>query len=310
MTKERVNITVHMLSRGRSSQLTAALMSLRDNESGENEVRYVVACDVDDKATIGTLYNLQAKLPLGYRVGERPVSLDALHNQICLDVPGDVYVCFLDDGLCLTKGWDKPVADAWRANPKGLWWWKSKGDDLTLAPITSHAWFEAAGGRIFPEHFPFWWGDTWLSEVWVLATERNLAFLDAEFLDCPKKTGNMRELKFWHDFYLWLQPQRIAEAKAIAERLGLPKPTITGALAQIVGKPNPDFVKRIDEIERIQGDVTEPHEGYRIAKERAVAMMAAGRVMEFPEITLADLLTPEVVEILNREFPAIAPTKD
>ena len=309
MTKERVNITVHMLSRGRSSQLTAALMSLRDNESGENEVRYVVACDVDDKATIGTLYNLQAKLPLGYRVGERPVSLDALHNQICLDVPGDVYVCFLDDGLCLTKGWDKPVADAWRANPKGLWWWKSKGDDLTLAPITSHAWFEAAGGRIFPEHFPFWWGDTWLSEVWVLATERNLAFLDAEFLDCPKKTGNMRELKFWHDFYLWLQPQRIAEAKAIAERLGLPKPTITGALAQIVGKPNPDFVKRIDEIERIQGDVTEPHEGYRIAKERAVAMMAEGRVMEFADITLADLLTPEVVEILNREFPAIAPTQ-
>ncbi|MBN9497855.1 MAG: hypothetical protein J0H39_13950 [Alphaproteobacteria bacterium] len=278
-------------------------MSLRDNESGENDVRYVVACDVDDKATIGTLYNLQAKLPLGYRVGECPVSLDALHNRICRDVPGDVYACFIDDAICLSKDWDKPIAEAWRANPKGLWWWKSKGDDLTLAPITSHAWFEAAGERIFPEHFPFWWGDTWLSEVWVLATERNLAFVDAEFLDCPKKTGNMRELKFWHDFYLWLQPQRIAEAKAIAARLGFPAPTITGALAQIVGAPNPDFVKRIDQIEATQGDTSPPHAGYLECKARAQAMMAGAEPPAVPEIAIDDLLTPEVIAVLNKHFP-------
>ncbi len=286
--------------------MVAALMSLHDNESGENEVRYVVACDVDDKATIGTCFNLQAKIPLGYRVGKRPISLDALHNRICQDVPGDVYVCFIDDALCLTKDWDKPIADAWRANPKGLWWWKSRGDDITLAPITSHAWFEAADYKIFPEWFPFWWGDTWLSEVWVLATERNLDFLDVWFLDCPKKTGNMRELKFWHDFYLWLQPERIAEAKRIAERMGYPEPTLTGPLAKIVGSPNPDFVKRIDEIEQIQGDTTEPHEGYLIAKDRAIEKMAIGHEVPVPQITIDDLLTPEVIAVLNRDFPALA----
>ncbi len=295
-----------MCSRGRPLQLTAALMSLRDNESGKHDVTYVVACDVDDTATIGTVVSLQAKIPLGYRVGERPVSLDALHNQIVQDIPGEVYACFIDDALCLTKDWDDKIADLYAENPNGLWWWTSKGPDLTLMPITSEAWRRAAG-RIFPEHFPFWWGDTWLSEVYVLATERTIQFAPVEFLDCPKKTHNMRELRFWHNFYLWLQPERIAEAKRIAERMGFPVPTLTGALSQVVGSPNPDFVRRIDEHEHNQGDTSEPHEGYRIAKARAVEMMAGNHRPEPPQITLDDLLTPEVIAILNQHFSSVAP---
>jgi hypothetical protein len=294
-----------MCSRGRPLQLVAALTSLRDNESGKHEVRYAVACDVDDKATIGTLVSLQAKLPLGYRVGHRPVSLDALHNQLALDMPADVYACFIDDALCLTKDWDDRIAEVYEANPKGLWWWRSKGPDLTLMPITSEAWRQAAG-RIFPEHFPYWWGDTWLSEVFVLATERNLDFAPVEFLDCPKKTHNMRELRFWHNYYLFLQPERIAEARKIAAGLGLPAPTITGPLAQVIGTPNQDFVKRIDEIEKMQGDPGEPHEGYRIAKERAVAkLMEPGGMPIAPPVTLQDLMTPELLATLRAHYPAL-----
>jgi hypothetical protein len=206
-----VKITLHMCSRGRPHQLVAALSSLADQASGKHDVTYAVAVDVDDLASIGTCQSLQAKMPLGFRVGHRPVSMDALHNQLALDVPGDVYVCFTDDALCLTQGWDDRIAETYAQNPKGLWWWRSKGPDPTLFPITSEAW-RAAAGRIFPEYFPFWWGDTWLSEVYALATEGPLAFAPVEFLDCPKKTHSMRELRFWHNFYLWLQPERIAEA--------------------------------------------------------------------------------------------------
>ena len=294
-----------MCSRGRPLQLVAALTSLRDNESGKHEVRYAVACDVDDQPTIGTLISLQAKIPLGYRVGHRPVSMDALHNQLCLDVPGDVYVCFIDDALCLTKDWDDKIAEVYAANPKGLWWWQSKGKDLTLMPITSEAW-RVAAGRIFPEYFPFWWGDTWLSEVWVLATEQPLQFAPVEFLDCPKKTHSMRELKFWHDFYLWLQPERIQEARVMAQKMGYPEPTVTGALAKIVGSPNPEFVKLIEQHEARQGEQGEPHDGYKIAKERAVELMAHGIVVPRPAVTLDDLLTPEVIEVLNKHFPALS----
>ncbi len=296
-----MKITLHMCSRGRPLQLVAALTSLRDNESGRHEVRYAVACDVDDKATIGTLVSLQAKMPLGYRVGHRPVSLDARHNQLAIDMPAEVYACFIDDALCLTRDWDDRIAEVYQANPKGLWWWRSKGDDLTLMPITSEAWRSAAG-KIFPEHFPYWWGDTWLSEVWVLATERNLEFAPVDFLDCPKKTHNMRDLRFWHSFYLWLQPERIAEAMTISQRLGFSRPTITGPLSEIIGSANPAFVERIDEIERVQGDSGEPHEGYVIAKERAEARMRANDRPPRPDTSLADVMTPELVAVLKQNF--------
>lgn len=297
-----MRITLHMCSRGRPLQLTAALLSLRDNESGKHDVSYGVAVDVDDKATIGTLVSLQAKLPLGYRVGERPVSLDALHSQLARDIPADVYVCFIDDALCLSKGWDDEIARLCDEDPNGLWWWRSKGDDLTLIPITSEGWRVAAGGKIFPEYFPFWWGDTWLSEVYVLATENSLKFAPVDVLDCPKATHNMRDLRFWHNFYLWLQPERIAEAKAIAKRLGLPEPTITDDLRRIIGAPNKSFVDDIDRIEQVQGDQGEPHEGYRIAKERAVAMMET-TVRPMPDFAVGDLLTPEVMAVIDRHFP-------
>lgn len=298
-------------------------MILRENESGKHQVTYAVACDVDDEATIGTLISLRAKIPnLAFRVGHRPVSMDALHNQLARDVPGDVYACFIDDALCLTKDWDDKINEVYAENPRGLWWWKSRqmkspgervegarkkaeDEDFTLMPITSEAWRKAVG-RIFPEHFPFWWGDTWLSEVYVLATERTLAFAPVEFLDCPKTTHNMRELKFWHDFYLWLQPERIAEAKEVAAKMGFLTSPITGALAQVVGMPNPEFVKRIDEHEAAQGDTSEPHEGYCIAKARAVAMMETGIRVPPSKVRLEDLLTPEVIAILKRDFPSVA----
>ena len=280
-------------------------MSLHDNESGEHEVRYAVAVDEDDKPTIGTLVNLQAKIPIGYRVGHRPISMDALHNQLALDIPGQVYVCFIDDALCLTKGWDAEIAELYAHNPKGLWWWRSKGEDLTLMPITSEAWRKQAG-RIFPEHFPFWWGDTWLAEVYMLAAEKPLAFAPVHFLDCPKKTHNMRELRFWHSFYLWLQPLRIIEAKEMALKMGFLTPTITGALAKIVGAPPKNFMKLIDHAEATQGDPGEPHEGYKIAKARAEALMAAGLPVPRPDFTLEDLLTPEVEAALKAFFPELA----
>ncbi len=291
-----------MCSRGRPLQLTGALLSLHDNESGDHDVKYAVAVDVDDKATIGTLVSLQAKIPIGYRVGERPVSLDALHNQLTKDIPADVYVCFIDDALCLTKDWDVRIAELYEEDHNGLWWWTPKGDELTMIPIMSKGFYKAAGNKIFPEYFPFWWGDTWLSEVYMLATESHLKFAPIEVLDCPKDTMGMRELRFWHNFYLWLQPERIAEAKKLAEKLDLPEPTIAEDLRRIIGAPNKSFVEDIDRIEAMQGDQGEPHEGYKTAKANAVAMME-GNDRPMPSFDIVDLLTPEVIAVLDKHFP-------
>lgn len=305
-----MDITVHMCSRGRPLQLMAALTSLQENESGDHNVRYGVAVDVDDLATIGICQTMKPKWRAGsgFRVGERPVSMDALHNQLARDIPGEVYVGFCDDMLCTTKDWDKEIAKLVEENPRGVWWWSSKSrEEFTQMPIVSEAWRKAAGG-IFPEYFPYWWGDTWLAEVYVLATESPLEYAPVYFIDGAATTNNMRELRFWTEFYHWLKPVRIEEARRVAKALGFPELTVTGVFSQFTGIKNLDFMNRIEEIERGQGDRGEPHEGYKVAKARALEMMQS---FELPksgdEIDLSDLLTPEVVAILRESFPGTQP---
>jgi len=305
-----MDITVHMCSRGRPLQLVAALASLQENESGEHNVRYGVAIDVDDLATIGVCETLKPTWPVGsgYRVGHRPVSMDALHNQLARDIPGEVYVGFCDDMLCTTKDWDKEIAKLVDENPKGVWWWSSKSrKEFTQMPIVSEAWRAAAGG-IFPEYFPYWWGDTWLAEVFVLATEGPLQYAPVFFIDGAETTNNMRELRFWTEFYHWLKPVRIDEARKVAKALGFPELTVTGVFSQFTGIKNLDFMNRIEEIETGQGDRGEPHEGYKIAKARAVEMMNSYELPQSSdEMDLASLLTPEVIAILQDAFPGAQP---
>jgi hypothetical protein len=305
-----MNITVHMCSRGRPLQLVAALTSLQQNASGKHNVRYGVAVDVDDLATIGVCQTLRPTWPQGsgFRVGPRPVSMDALHNQLARDIPGEVYVGFCDDMLCVTKDWDAEIAKLVKENPNGVWWWSSNREgEFTQMPIVSEAWRKAAGG-IFPEYFPYWWGDTWLAEVYVLATESHLQYAPVFFIDGAETTNNMRELRFWTEFYHWLQPVRIEEARRISEALGFPALTVTDLFSKFTGIKNKKFMDRIEEIEAGQGDRGDPHEGYKIAKARAEEML---RTYTLPkprqEIDLTDLLTPEVTKILQDAFPGLDP---
>jgi len=128
------------------------------------------------------------------------------------------------------------------------------------------------------------------------------------FVDGAATTNNMRELRFWTEFYHWLKPVRIEQARNVAAALGLPALTVTGVFSQFTGIKNLDFMNRIEEIEAGQGDRGEPHEGYKIAKARALEMMGN---FELPkadeEIDLASLLTPEVIAILQESFPGAQP---
>uniref|UniRef100_UPI0026107577 hypothetical protein n=1 Tax=uncultured Bradyrhizobium sp. TaxID=199684 RepID=UPI0026107577 len=260
--------------RGRHFRLWGAVGGLRELESGNHNVTYVVGADEDDPDTINVCELMKMDGRFAYGIFRRTGSLGAMDNTLARMVPGDAY-CVLADDLAITaKDWDQKIADAWEAEPKGVYWWKCKTNPPSLAPIVSHAWFEAAG-YLFTDYFPFWWDDLWLMELWLLAAEAPPIYVDAYMRDTPVHTHRLRDLRFWSDFYQNRKPERIAEAKRIAAALGWKLTGITEDLSKtIMAAPNPAFLAQIPQIER-QGDTGQPPTPeYLKAKARAESLMA------------------------------------
>ena len=71
--------------------------------------------------------------------------------------------------------------------------------------------------RRLPEYFPFWFGDTWVAEVYELAHCRPLPIIqNLPWGGKRGKTRGMRDLEFWFDFFAATRIERIAEARGVA----------------------------------------------------------------------------------------------
>ncbi len=267
-----MKITVILPTRGRAIQMVAALNSFKSQESGKHEVVYGVACDVDDQATIGTCQILQARMPLCYDVQPRTPSLGGRVNRLAELMPADVYCSTADDVLCMSKDWDESIAKEYEKNDAGVYWWTMFHKEYALYAIVSEKWRKATG-RIFTEHFPYWFDDIWLLELWILSSETPFQYIEAKIADCPKATTRMRDLAFWHDFWHYTRPARIKEAKEIAAKLGWPEPKTADILATVIGRPVPEFVDNMAKIEAHQGDKGPPSIEYIKAKSKAQEIM-------------------------------------
>lgn len=271
-----MRITVCIPSRHRSYQLLATIRTLQEAESGKHTVVYIVGADSDDLQTIGMGKLLMAPSLKGGQVTmhvfERTGSLGAMVNQMALDVPADAYCSLCDDVLVRTEGWDDKIAEAVEKRPDGVFWWRCDEARPATYAIVTEKW-RAAAGYVFTEHFPFWWDDIWLLKVWTLASEEPWLHIDAWLEDRPSRTQNMRDLRFWGEFYMSQRDRRVAEANRIAKALGWPRQLDVKALSREIDQLTPEFWATADDIETNQGAKGPPSASYVRAKARAEALM-------------------------------------
>lgn len=272
-----MDISVIIPSRKRVRGLSAMISSLHLLESGKNRVTYGVACDQDDAETIAFCEATKKEIPLAHYVGEgRPKSLGGLVNHMAVNMPADAYTALCDDMLCLTPYWDEVIAQAVHTIPHGVFWWKNAFPEEVTCAIVSEKWRVAANGKIFTDHYPFWFDDLCLLETWMMATDREAIVLDCSIADKPQHTYRMRDLWFWREFYTATRRLRLKESYKIAERLGLPQPVLSSALAKSIGDSLERMPReRIEQIERNQGEVNiPPDHNYLMTKERAKRILA------------------------------------
>lgn len=267
-----MRISVITPSRGRVVGLATMLRSLHALESGKHKVTYAAALDDDDKASIAFCQSFGQTMPLAYAVYKgRPESLGKLVNDTALDVPADVYCALSDDAMCLTKDWDDIIAQAVEQTPHGVFWWKDVGPADGAYAIVTEKWRKAMGG-VFSTHFPYWFDDLWLAEVWTMATGSGPIIPEGlKLVDIPRSTMRMRDLPWWTDFYFKTRGLRASESRRIAQALGLCAPVALDELLKVL---DVTFTRAADDkllaLQANQGEANSaPDLAYLRAKTRA-----------------------------------------
>ena len=217
-----MKITVPIASRGRPAGLLAALTTLDALSTGNNEITYAVIVDTDDLLTSSCLGDWEDRqmLPKGtvIHLGPRSNTLNSRVNDVIAQHPADAYSSAVDDLFPLTQHWDAVYVAA-KELPAYCWREMNDPGNATLLVI-SERWRKATG-RYYPEYFPFWFADTWIAEVFMLAFGKLIPVIEG--LSQGGKRGTtqgMRDLAFWFKFFAATRIERIEEAKRVCEAFG------------------------------------------------------------------------------------------
>lgn len=210
-----MKIAVCIASRNRPEQLSLEVSVMRTLESGHHDVEYIVGCDLDDHDTAIACENLGVKKA----AAERPTVLAQVHNRLIQNNEADCYVPFPDDAIVLCQEWDEVIADSVDRSRLVFGWDDVLTEGELTYPVITAAW-KRATDKVFTEHFPFWFADTWLHEVYRFATNSECRIIpDFSVGGKRGKTQNLRDLDFWWGFFNATRIIRVKEAYQIYRKI-------------------------------------------------------------------------------------------
>lgn len=258
-----MNITIIMPSRKRPHLARMARQAWLDHAKNPDSIKVLVLEDRDAASLLPSeseIVDRQPLLPCYYNLGAK------MH-------PADAYICTGDDMLVTTPDYDAVIAEALSAYPDGIVLGRltdhSEGHSNTLAayPVVTEKW-RATTGVIFPEIFPFWFTDLWLTQIADALKRKidiNVTLVDAE--SRKNRTQRMRDLAFWSWVYARTYGYRKDDCEALARKAGIDPLTV---MVRSYSPLRPDIAM---ELELEYASSEEPPAGYRDEVLKALQML-------------------------------------
>lgn len=278
---KRVKIAVPILSRHRPQALCATLRAFHAAASGLHDIEFGVRTDPNDPETSLAL----ASLPFAVTIlnTPRPRTIGAAYNEIIAEMTADIYAPMADDVAPVGAGWDDLIAKALPIGKPGVIAWNDTGSPNQVTyVVATKEWLSIGRGALFAEFFPFWFIDTWLAEVHLLATGRWPTIIADLKLAGPRgTTSGMRDLALWYEFFDKSRLARVVEAQHFANAMGL-KVDVAVERAPIIrelDRLSADLTSRAPQIEAAfrSGDQTQAAADYLQTKAAAENYLAAHR---------------------------------
>ncbi len=267
-----MEISVVVLTRNRPARLITCITAFDTLSSGENNITYFVRYDDDDEATPRALSLLHDD---GFKtIGvkrPRPITMGQAWNECLPAIKAkgfDALSIMSEDVFTLTPQWDRGIPIMLDRGLEAFCWSEYNDPSNANFPILSRKWVEAAG-ILYPEWFPFWFSDTWLSQVYEFALGQPM-FLVQDMVMGGRhgKTQGMRDFQFWLDFWKATRGQRAREGEEIRRKLGWPEIDTGPTFAKFERLDQNWNVAAIEEA-RGADNASPPTERYLVAKCRA-----------------------------------------
>ena len=256
-------------SRGSPDRCKAVIEIARTMASGKHEIDFLVGIDSDDKG-----YNFP-----GVYAASRSPSIGSIWNRLAEQAPDAEALCAMgDDSFVISPDWDATIAEIVEKAPISCFAWTDAGSpEQPTCPIVSRGWYNLAG--LYTEHFPFWFEDSYLAEVWsFFSGQFNMPIVRPLVITGRKgKTKRLRDLAFWWEFFSSLREERMVKAASMRQELGM-KPLDASHLMLLRKKwelRDLEASFKIPDLEKDMAEAGDPGPEYLIAKNRAIELMRA-----------------------------------
>lgn len=224
-----MKIAVILATRGRPKQALGVIEAMRLMQSGEHNVRIILACDDDDPSDTEGFFSAYGDPQITIACGPRPPGVSACWNRCVGLTDADIYMTMTDDALIHTPNWDAIIAQGFDQFP-----WVAP--EIAMAALQDSAnpgqgtlfvfrpgWFKHCG--LFDERFPFWFSDTAISELYSFITGQMLPLVPVQAaLKAGVYNPRLREMKLWWTLYACTRLERLETARTAREAFGLEEP--------------------------------------------------------------------------------------
>lgn len=264
-------------TRGKASLAAASIEIAAELASGQHEIVFVVALDSDDIAS-QSFFNINYP-GIILSVEPRPEGYGALWNR-CATLAevsdADVFVALSTDIFITAPNWDQLIGMGLQKSPikEALIAWNDPvAPGLANQIIFSKEW--VAHNGMFPEHFPFWFIDTWVDEVFSFATGSTIPIIQELTVTGKRgRTMRLRELDFWWPYFSARRGERMTQARIIQHRLMI-EATQSGidTVRKHWERRDESFKPMYDSFQKSIGDPGEPTPEYLSIKAKAEQWM-------------------------------------
>lgn len=255
-----MKIAILIPSRNRPRMLSAVITTLHEMESGENQVEYLVGYDDDDLLTPDAIPNrINAT---GHEVPPDIITIGGIWNYLATKIDASIYSCMIDDAFPISPHWDKEMVRL-ASQYQAFSWYEVSAPHNCGYPTCTIGWLHKVG-YIVPEHFPFWFCDTWFSEMVQFITAQGVPVsTQMSLFSKQEATQNMRQLSHWWGVFNATRTIRLRQSFSLldcswSDFLESRKPFIDAASSRDVEF----YGERIDCLEKERGVKGEPSERY------------------------------------------------
>jgi hypothetical protein len=286
-----MRLTINLATRERPERLIPTIETTLANITLAGTT-LMISADADDEATVEALRPYIGQCAVSIR--DREDTLGEKFNRALNVAPADVYMTMVDYAPILTRGFDAIVLAAAARWPDGYAVVTGNFANLSFPSLQAvTAKLAARLGGIWPEYFPYWFGDHWVDDIMRMIERTSYAPVA---VDCasrrPGRTHALREPGWWATYYDACHMLRVRQARGIID-----DPAFEETAARKAALPhNFELVRQrarmINDVLRLDGAAIEATRGagvgppdarYARAKARAIAALRA-EIADMPEI--------------------------